>query len=261
MNSPILLLTEASYVPAVWAGRKISYLIDQIRAHGESDEMIAEIVALSQQYGIQTPYTSWLVVPERQELVARHLRSVPDMPRRPPGPGRRGIQGERLRRLGIRANSRGPASGGFGGGGGFGDSDGTLDLWLAADAVLADAGEAANIIARKNVALKELRSRDEDRLDLSRLPVQQFSGRWYNRIGQYLVDEAVDEETQIIVVRFGSEAYFELAVERADLRAVLAASRKVVVLAGDAHALLIADEEGIEQFSDDQREQFGLVVR
>ncbi|MHC4826887.1 MAG: hypothetical protein ACYTEY_10050, partial [Planctomycetota bacterium] len=39
---------EASYVPSVWAGRKISYLIDQIRTHGESQEMIAEIVQLSQ---------------------------------------------------------------------------------------------------------------------------------------------------------------------------------------------------------------------
>ncbi|NNM25910.1 MAG: VWA domain-containing protein, partial [Phycisphaerales bacterium] len=55
----------ADYVPSVWAGRKIAYLIDQIRQHGESSEMVEEILVLSQTYGIQTPYSSWLVDPER----------------------------------------------------------------------------------------------------------------------------------------------------------------------------------------------------
>ncbi|MCZ6445007.1 MAG: VIT domain-containing protein [Planctomycetota bacterium] len=254
---------EATYVPAVWAGRKISYLIDQIRTHGESQEMIAEIVALSQQYGIQTPYTSWLVVPEQQEQLARR-RPAPGMPSLPPGPASRAIQGQRLRGLGvvIREGDGGGFGGGPGrGGGGFGDSDGQLDVWFATEAVRADVGEAANIIARKNAQLKQLRSRDDDRLDLNRLPVQQFNNRWYHQIGQFLVDEDVDEETEIIIVRFGSEAYFELANGRADLRLVLAASRNAVVQVNATQAVLIADEKGIEQFSADQRKQFALLLR
>ena len=186
------------------------------------------------------------------------------MPRRPPGPASRAVQGQRLRGLGvaIREGSGGGPGGGPGrGGGAFGDSNGELGFWLAAEAVRADVGEAANIIARKNVALKQLRSRDEDRLDLGQLPVQQFNNRWYHQIGQFLVDEDVDEETEIIIVRFGSEAYFELAGGRADLRAVLAAGRNAVVQVNATQALLIADEKGIERFSADQRKQFALLLR
>ena len=99
------------FVPAVWAGRKISYLIDQIRAHGESQEMIAEIVQLSQSYGIQTPYTSWLVAPEgEQQIVWRHGRRggpvvVPSLPPAARESMRRGAPG------------KGGGGGGFGGGG------------------------------------------------------------------------------------------------------------------------------------------------
>ena len=59
---------EATYVPSVWAGRKIAFLVDEIRRHGENREMIKEILELSQAYGIQTPYTSWLVDPERRQV-------------------------------------------------------------------------------------------------------------------------------------------------------------------------------------------------
>ena len=246
---------EATYVPAVWAGRKISYLIDQIRTHGESQEMIAEIVALSQQYGIQTPYTSWLVVPERQELLVRHLRPAPGMPRRLPGPGSRAIQGERLRGLGFGGGS-GPAEPQT-----YGDEFGEVGLEEAEKSVTLEAGTVANLIARRNAQLRGLSSRDGDRLDLNQLPAQQFNNRWYNRIGRYLVDEDVDEETEIIIVRFGSEAYFELVGGRADLRLVLAASRNAVVQVNATQALLIADEKGIEQFSADQRQQFALLLR
>ncbi len=37
-------------------------LLDRIRLHGEQKEVKAEVIALSKQFGIMTPYTSWLVV-------------------------------------------------------------------------------------------------------------------------------------------------------------------------------------------------------
>jgi len=48
-------------LPRLWAGRKIAHLLDQIRLYGESDELVDEVIALSQAYGIITPYTSFLV--------------------------------------------------------------------------------------------------------------------------------------------------------------------------------------------------------
>jgi len=52
---------EAVFLPRMWAGRKIAYLLDQIRLYGESDELVEEVIALSKRYGIITPYTSFLV--------------------------------------------------------------------------------------------------------------------------------------------------------------------------------------------------------
>ena len=48
-------------VPRIWATRKIGYLLTQIRLHGASEELVDEIVALSLQFGIITPYTSFLI--------------------------------------------------------------------------------------------------------------------------------------------------------------------------------------------------------
>jgi Ca-activated chloride channel family protein len=48
-------------LPRLWAGRKIAHTLDQIRLYGESDELVNEVIALSRQYGIITPYTSFLV--------------------------------------------------------------------------------------------------------------------------------------------------------------------------------------------------------
>ncbi len=49
------------FIAPLWATRKIGYLLNQIRLHGESQELVDEIVKLSIRYGIITPYTSFLV--------------------------------------------------------------------------------------------------------------------------------------------------------------------------------------------------------
>ena len=52
----------AEFLPRLWATRKVGFLLDQIRLHGEEEELVDEIVALSRRYGIITPYTSFLIV-------------------------------------------------------------------------------------------------------------------------------------------------------------------------------------------------------
>ncbi len=57
---PSVAMTEPS-LPRLWAGRRIAALLELIRLYGEDDELVAEVIALSRQYGIITPYTSFLV--------------------------------------------------------------------------------------------------------------------------------------------------------------------------------------------------------
>lgn len=82
--------TGKDFVEPLWARRKVGYLLDQIRANGEQKELVDEVVALAKRYGIATPYTSYLVVPDGPMPVVPPGRPSPS-PRRPlptpvPGP-------------------------------------------------------------------------------------------------------------------------------------------------------------------------------
>ncbi len=87
----------ADYLPRLWAHRKVGYLLDEIRLHGENKELVDEVVRLATHYGIVTPYTAGLVVEEgelagappvaatredRGGTIVRRLRSglLPPMP-------------------------------------------------------------------------------------------------------------------------------------------------------------------------------------
>jgi len=52
------------FVEHLWARRKVGYLLDQIRANGEKKELVEEVTSLAKKYGITTPYTSYLIVPD-----------------------------------------------------------------------------------------------------------------------------------------------------------------------------------------------------
>ncbi len=91
---------DKSFVEDLWARRKVGYLLEQIRINGEKKELTDEVTALAKKYGIATPYTSYLIVPDAPMPVAGGGRRAG----MPAGPG---------------------ASGGWGlGGGGFGGVNG-----------------------------------------------------------------------------------------------------------------------------------------
>jgi Ca-activated chloride channel family protein len=72
-----------AFVEELWARRKVGYLLEQIRLNGEKKELVDEVVALAKRYGIATPYTSYLVVPDAPVPVA----GGPGGPRPQPGMG------------------------------------------------------------------------------------------------------------------------------------------------------------------------------
>ena len=52
----------ADFIEGLWARRKVGYLLDQIRLHGENKELKDEVIRLSRTHNIITPYTSYLVL-------------------------------------------------------------------------------------------------------------------------------------------------------------------------------------------------------
>jgi Ca-activated chloride channel family protein len=56
------------FVATLWAQKRIGLLLDQLRLHGPNKELKNEVTKLGRDFGIVTPYTSSLVVEERERL-------------------------------------------------------------------------------------------------------------------------------------------------------------------------------------------------
>ncbi len=55
-----------NFLPRIWATRRIGYLLEEIRLHGEKAELVEEVKKLGLKFGIVTPYTSFLVTEEER---------------------------------------------------------------------------------------------------------------------------------------------------------------------------------------------------
>ncbi len=84
----------ASYIPGLWATRKIGALLNQISINGPDKETIDQIVKLSIRYGIVTPYTSYLVtepdvlgVETQQRIAEEEFQAMSTMPAPSSGAG------------------------------------------------------------------------------------------------------------------------------------------------------------------------------
>lgn len=64
---------DYSFIPTLWASRRIGYLLDLIRLNGNDKELIEEITSLAREHGIITPYTSYLIM-EDEEVRVRNGR-------------------------------------------------------------------------------------------------------------------------------------------------------------------------------------------
>ncbi len=55
------------FIARLWATRRVGFLLDEIRLHGESRELREEVTALARQYGIVTPYTAYLITEDEAQ--------------------------------------------------------------------------------------------------------------------------------------------------------------------------------------------------
>ncbi len=252
---------DATYVPRIWAGRKIAYLIDRIRLDGESSEMVREIIDLSTKYSLQTPYSSWLVAPELEDrpmAVSRFGRFE----------GRGGFEGSALdaqRDLAIpadrlrrsldesealeEARKSAPAGGGFESGGQAFEGGAAPGRGRAMPAEAA--GEDAFYFAAGQARAREATALELQSADMRAMAVRRINGRNYVFVSGYYVDSALTEETKLTELEFGSDGYFDLIALRPDLRKALAAGRFMVVMVDPNNAIVIRQENGVKSLTDE----------
>lgn len=101
---------QNSFVPRIWAMRKIGTLIDEIRQSGAdggepNKELVDEVIRLSTEYGILTEYTAFLAA-EENEFVAGEFGGQPAM-NAPESVVRDYARGRMRERMDERAGGRG----------------------------------------------------------------------------------------------------------------------------------------------------------
>ncbi len=61
---------DRPWVARLWAARRVGWLLDEIRLRGESAELKDEVTVLARDFGIVTPYTSYLILEDERQRVA-----------------------------------------------------------------------------------------------------------------------------------------------------------------------------------------------
>jgi Ca-activated chloride channel family protein len=209
-----------AFVEILWAQRRIGDLLDQIRFHGESKELVDDVKRLSAEYGIPTPYTSALILEDaarpaakadlgnrfRRDVASGGVRSAAP----PPGPA-----AEEAKRM-----ERG---------------------WKARDGK--DAVEFSDRLRR----LKE-----EGRPESAE--VRRASGARFRLHQGIWVDERFEAKDAILEIAFGGAAQFRLLELRPELAEALKLGVAVVVRVAPGKSVIVgaddaaADAAALEAF-------------
>jgi Ca-activated chloride channel family protein len=71
---------DHEFIPRLWATRRVGYLLDEIRLHGENSELRDEVTELARKFNIVTPYTAYLIVEdEDRRRVPLAMQSLPQL--------------------------------------------------------------------------------------------------------------------------------------------------------------------------------------
>ncbi len=188
-----------AFLAPMWAQRKVGFLLEQIRLHGESEELKGEIVALGERYGIVTPYTSYLVVEERMRRAMDELDL--DAPE--------AMAAARMAQEAVMARSR-PDRSVYSGRAGAREQTGAGDIQLS---VAEQAMQNATIF--KQADYLRVQRVEEKTFEL------QESGAWR--------DQALRSDQRLDEIAVGGEAFLALLARRPELARFAALGETVEV--------------------------------
>jgi len=290
VNFPAKTNEDKSFVEDLWARRKVGYLMDQIRLNGEKKEVLEELLTLAKKYGIATPYTSWLVVPDGVSPVAggkpgAKLPPGPAMPEAlaPARPGDAQVQvKDFIRRIDPSA-----------GGAGIGDARGRIEDKKADSVPMEERdggyGKAAQDAKEKRQTYEQanrlLRSKNADdlaKLHINSLGVQysiqannlrnqskmeQAAQRRVNNrnvveVGGVWVDDGFDStKMDIVSVKAMSDAYFRMLELKPEMKEVFRLGNHVVWVTPSGKALVIDTNDGKDKMNDDEIKSLFVVKK
>lgn len=246
---------QNDFIPRLWATRRVGYLLEELRLRGENAELKDEVIRLSKEYGIMTPYTSYLVLEDDKAYRERGIpRETEAQPPAAPQPSSRvfarsAVGGKAAEPMSAPADTAaaGPA---------------LVPVYSAEEAdrlsraagsargerrqLLNGGGAEADAYLRQesgrealelSEAISEYKKSDTTRDHVG--AVRYVGQRVFYRIGGRWVDSRYREEMEAQRVTFGSKEYFELLARHPDLKPCFALGQQVTVALDDRHALIV----------------------
>ena len=210
MEYPVEFLAESEendFIPRLWATRRVGFLLDQIRLHGESKELKDEVTTLAKKYGIVTPFTAYLILEDdRRRDVVVNRRLLPALD-----------NAGAVRDLGVNFNALKEAKSGAG-----------AVAAARAQQSLAQAKSANSSLKRSNAeAVKPgqgpgfnnyfYSSGKAGSTTAAQQNIRFVAGRSFYQNGTCWIDSEVQNQksgAQKVRIKFGSKDYFRLLKEK-----------------------------------------------
>ena len=201
---------DQDFVARLWATRRVGALLEEIRMNGENEELKDEVVALAKEFGLVTPYTSYLV--QEEEMMAGRRLQEP--------------RGRSFAPLGARA-------------GGAVQMDQAEAAPAPEEALTQTSGRQAVQMSKSIRAMREASAAPaagSERLTNieGRTLRRTDEGRW--------VDVEFEEGDEVVEIQFASEAYFEILRRYPDVQAF--ARLGADILFGTGETFVRFGEEG-----------------
>ncbi len=230
---------DNAFIPRLWATRRIGYLLDEIRLQGEQAELKDEVLQLSKEYGIMTPYTSFLVVEDEAEPAPLTPLTM-HTPRR----GTKAAQPEpgnwvELKRKEDSRHRRGHDMNILEGA--SPTKPAAVIPVFASDAAKMDALQSESGATREyfrqdsgkeavqlSQAIQDYKNQSTAVEDIA--TIRHVAGKIFHLIHGVWIDKAYKEDMPVKTVTFGSDAYFKLLKKHPELKPYLALGEKVIVV-------------------------------
>ena len=271
------------FVEELWARRKVGYLLDQIRINGEKKELVDAVVSLATNYGITTPYTSYLIMPDTPlQLASAGSVARGAVPAAlDPSSGFGGQQGGRQSKLadfarevqkvaGELAKNRGDFQDRLfrqlSRDEGAGKSDATpaereaLELFAEAKRMKGTFDQAyfnfrngrlrQNQVSKLGVDLAVCTNILKCQSRLQANAIQRVANRNCMEIGGVWIDEAFTAKTPTLSIKAQSDAYFQILERQPQMKEVFQLGNHVVWITPNGTGLVIDTTDGKDKMSD-----------
>ncbi|HVE41149.1 MAG TPA: VIT domain-containing protein [Planctomycetota bacterium] len=254
--------SKSKFIELLWAQRRIGHLLDQIRLHGETKEMVDDVIRLSKEYGIQTPYTSQLILEDDRQLGQFRGAPASDMPRRKDVASGGALAGKsaEVKKLDDLAKAE-PAP-----------VPPAVKPEMPRNPEPARPAEEAKAAAMEKESAENFARRFKDKdgkagvdvaerlrrlkqaeqaVDPSLAEFRKAAGTRFFLYNDMWIDEKFDATADMTTVKFGSEAYFKLIEKAPQLVEALKLGTKIVITTAEGNVVAICGA-GAEKLTDAQ---------